>query len=68
MPVERPRCPRCGSADQVVQVVVGYPPPGAHRVGVKEWGCILDAQTPAWWCEACRAGFGRHPLLDREDR
>ncbi len=58
-----PPCPRCGSADQVVEVVYGLPSQEtaerARRGELVLGGCILRPDFPAWYCRACELDFGQ---------
>lgn len=53
-----PPCEQCGSAANVVPVVVGLPTPEteerALRGEAKLWGCLVPGELPSWYCKTCK--------------
>ncbi len=52
-----PACPKCGSSENVVPIVYGYPSAelmaAAERGEVKLGGCVITGDDPQWYCKAC---------------
>ncbi len=58
-----PPCPSCGSSLAVVRIAYGLPGPGlieqADRGEFVLGGCVLEEDSPRWYCQECETGFGR---------
>jgi hypothetical protein len=54
---ESPPCPECGSSENVVPIVYGYPGEelleAAERGEVKLGGCVVAGDDPGWYCKSC---------------
>ena len=52
---EYPECPQCGSRENVVPIIYGYPGPelrdAAERGEVKLGGCVISGDDPRWYCK-----------------
>jgi hypothetical protein len=54
---ETPACPECGSSENVIPIIYGYPGPelreAAERGEVFLGGCVMTGDDPLWYCKAC---------------
>jgi hypothetical protein len=54
---ETPACPECGSNENVIPIIYGYPGPelreAAERGEVFLGGCVMTGDDPLWYCKAC---------------
>lgn len=58
----RPRCPKCGSSEEVVPIVYGFFDPSPKQ-GFREdfvaGGWTFSAESPLWHCTLCGAQWGK---------
>jgi len=55
--VETPACPECGTSENVIPIIYGYPGPelreAADRGEVWLGGCVITGDDPLWHCKDC---------------
>jgi hypothetical protein len=56
-------CPSCGSAEDTVPIVYGFPTEEtmerAKRGRVVLGGCMVSSESPQWHCRRCGTKWGR---------
>ncbi|UCE28456.1 MAG: hypothetical protein JSW52_10515 [Candidatus Coatesbacteria bacterium] len=54
---EIPACAECGSSENVIPIIYGYPGPelreAAERGEVFLGGCVMTGDDPLWYCKSC---------------
>ncbi|MBI1870915.1 MAG: hypothetical protein HYS07_06970 [Chlamydiae bacterium] len=54
-------CPKCGSPENVIPIVYGYPSQGlmdrADQGKVKLGGCVIGGNDPHYYCKKCEQSW-----------
>lgn len=64
-----PTCPNCFSSEHVVEIVYGYPSDElliSDREDFVLGGCVISHDSPGWFCQDCKHGFGEVPGIAEE--